>query len=244
MVAPDLKTAIEWQNATDFGLTAGIHSLDADECALWMDSVEAGNLYINRGITGAIVERQPFGGWKRSAVGATAKAGGANYVNALRNWNPLQSLSAAKWSVDEWWKKVGSQAIDKAGLTVEKNYQRYRRPLHPIIVRIDDTTKNEESALIKYIAQVTGTEVLFSSAGYESIDELVERANYKVRWLSSEVPPRAALLQKGVSLDARPVAQRGDVEAARWLLEQSVAITYHRYGNVNGGPKPACPGLN
>ncbi len=244
MVAPDLKTAIEWQNATDFGLTAGIHSLDADECALWMDSVEAGNLYINRGITGAIVERQPFGGWKRSAVGATAKAGGANYVNALRNWNPLQSLSAAKWSVDEWWKKVGSQAIDKAGLTVEKNFQRYRRPLHPIIVRIDDTTKNDEIALIKYIAQVTGTEVLFSSAGYESIDELVERANYKVRWLSSEVPPRAALLQKGVSLDARPVAQRGDVEAARWLLEQSVAITYHRYGNVNGGPKPACPGLN
>ena len=244
MVAPDLKTAIEWQNATDFGLTAGIHSLDADECALWMDSVEAGNLYINRGITGGIVERQPFGGWKRSAVGATAKAGGANYVNALRNWNPLQSLSAAKWSVDEWWKKVGSQAIDKAGLTVEKNYQRYRRPLHPIIVRIDDTTKNDEIALIKYIAQVTGTEVLFSSAGYESIDELVERANYKVRWLSSEVPPRAALLQNGVSLDARPVAQRGDVEAARWLLEQSVAITYHRYGNVNGGPKPACPGLS
>ena len=244
MVAPDLETAIEWQNATDFGLTAGIHSLDADECALWMDKVQAGNLYINRGITGAIVERQPFGGWKRSAVGATAKAGGPNYVNALRHWNPLQSLSAAKWSVDEWWKKVGSQAIDKAGLTVEKNFQRYRRPLHPIIVRIDDTSKNEESALIKYIAQVTGTEVLFSSAGYESIDELVERAQYKVRWLSSEVPPRAALLQKGVSLDARPVAQRGDVEAARWLLEQSVAITYHRYGNINGGPKPACPGLN
>lgn len=244
MVAPDLETAIEWQNATDFGLTAGIHSLDADECSLWMEKVQAGNLYINRGITGAIVERQPFGGWKRSAVGATAKAGGPNYVNALRNWYPLQSLSAAKWSVDEWWKKIGSQAIDKVGLTVERNFQRYRRPLHPIIVRIDDTTKNDESALIKYIAQVTGTEVLFSSAGYESIDELIDRAEYKVRWLSSEIPPRAALLKKGVSLDARPIAQRGDIEAARWLLEQSVAITYHRYGNINGGPKPACPGLH
>src|SRR3712207_8560171 len=52
-----------------FGLTAGLHSLDAAEVRQWLDSVEAGNLYVNRGITGAIVRRQPFGGWKRSAVG-------------------------------------------------------------------------------------------------------------------------------------------------------------------------------
>jgi len=243
MVAPDLKTAIEWQNATDFGLTAGIHSLDADECALWMESVEAGNLYINRGITGAIVQRQPFGGWKRSSVGANAKAGGPNYVHVLRNWTALQDPRAAKWSVDEWWKKVGGQAIDATGLTVEKNYQRYRKPLSPILVRIDDSTSKEDLALINHIAQVTKTEVLWSTASAESIEELVERARHKVRWLSGEVAPRRELLARGVSLDNRPVAQRGDIEAPRWLLEQSVAITYHRYGNVNGGPKPVCKGL-
>ncbi len=243
MVAPDLKTAIEWQNATDFGLTAGIHSLDADECALWMDSVEAGNLYINRGITGAIVQRQPFGGWKRSSVGANAKAGGLNYVHTLRNWTPLQDVRAAKWSVDEWWKKVGGAAIDATGLTVEKNYQRYRKPVAPIIVRIDDSTSNDDIALIKYIAQVTKTEVLWSTSTAESIEELVARAQYKVRWLSGENAPRKELLSRGVSLDGRPVAQRGDIEAPRWLLEQSVAITHHRYGNVNGGPKPICKGL-
>jgi len=243
MVAPDLKTAIEWQNATDFGLTAGIHSLDADECALWMDSVEAGNLYINRGITGAIVQRQPFGGWKRSSVGANAKAGGPNYVHVLRNWTPLQDPRAAKWSVDEWWKKVGGEAIDATGLSVEKNFQRYRKPIAPILVRIDDSTSNEDLTLIKYIGQVTGTEILFSTSTTESIDELIERATYKVRWLSGEVAPRQELLSRGVSLDNRPVAQRGDIEAPRWLLEQSVAITYHRYGNVNGGPKPVCKGL-
>lgn len=243
MVAPDLKTAIKWQNATDFGLTAGIHSLDADECALWMDSVEAGNLYINRGITGAIVQRQPFGGWKRSSVGANAKAGGPNYVHVLRNWTSLQDLRAAKWSVDEWWKKVGGEAIDATGLTVEKNYQRYRKPIAPILVRIDDSTSNDDLNLIKYIGQVTGTEILWSTATSESIDAMIARANYKVRWLSGEVAPRKELLSKGVSLDGRPVAQRGDIEAPRWLLEQSVAITYHRYGNVNGGPKPACQGL-
>ena len=243
MVAPDLKTAIEWQNATDFGLTAGIHSLDADECAVWMDTVQAGNLYINRGITGAIVQRQPFGGWKRSSVGANAKAGGPNYVHVLRNWTPLQDPRAAKWSVDEWWKKVGGEAIDATGLTVEKNYQRYRKPISPILVRIDDSTSNEDLALIKHIGQVTGTEILFSTSTAESIDELIERATYKVRWLSGERAPRQELLAKGVSLDGRPLAQRGDIEAPRWLLEQSVAITYHRYGNVNGGPKPVCKGL-
>jgi len=39
------------------------------------------------------------------------------------------------------------------------------------------------------------------------------------------------------------LVQRGDIEMARWLLEQSVSITHHRYGNVNAGPKPKCEGL-
>jgi RHH-type proline utilization regulon transcriptional repressor/proline dehydrogenase/delta 1-pyrroline-5-carboxylate dehydrogenase len=82
--APDFDTAINWQNETDFGLTAGIQSLDEKECEEWINRVEAGNLYVNRGITGAIVNRQPFGGWKRSSVGPNAKAGGFNYVNTLR----------------------------------------------------------------------------------------------------------------------------------------------------------------
>ena len=243
MVAPDLATAIQWQSAMQYGLTAGFHSLDQAECELWMDTVEAGNLYINRGITGAVVERQPFGGWKRSSVGATAKAGGPNYINALRTWKVLESFSAAKWSADEWWKNIGGKAIDRSGLHVEKNYQRYRKPLHPIIVRVGDTTNNEEIAFINYIAKVAGVEIDWSAEKSESVEELLARAQSKVRWLSSEVAPRAELLARGVSLDTRPIAQRGDVEFPRWLLEQSVSITHHRYGNVNGGPKPRCRGL-
>ncbi len=88
MHAHDLDEAIRWQNATDFGLTAGLHSLDPDEVNVWVDRVEAGNLYINRGITGAIVQRQPFGGWKRSTVGTTSKAGGPNYLTHLGVWHP------------------------------------------------------------------------------------------------------------------------------------------------------------
>nr|WP_224760596.1 bifunctional proline dehydrogenase/L-glutamate gamma-semialdehyde dehydrogenase [Salinibacterium sp. ZJ450] len=91
MTARTLEDAIELQNAPAYGLTAGIHSLDADEVALWAERVQAGNLYVNRGITGAIVQRQPFGGWKRSSVGAGAKAGGPNYLLTLGSWEPVDA---------------------------------------------------------------------------------------------------------------------------------------------------------
>ncbi|MDO4928718.1 MAG: bifunctional proline dehydrogenase/L-glutamate gamma-semialdehyde dehydrogenase [Corynebacterium sp.] len=75
-----LEEAIRVQNQTSYGLTAGIHSLDSKEINLWLSKVQAGNVYVNRGITGAIVRRQPFGGWKLSAVGEGTKAGGPNYL--------------------------------------------------------------------------------------------------------------------------------------------------------------------
>lgn len=95
MHAKDLDEAIRMQNAVDYGLTAGLHSLDPDEVGTWIDRVEAGNLYVNRGITGAIVQRQPFGGWKRSAVGAGAKAGGPNYLFGLGEWMPQHGPSSS-----------------------------------------------------------------------------------------------------------------------------------------------------
>lgn len=86
MHAKDLEQAMQWQNAVDYGLTAGIHSLDVKEVRTWLEGVEAGNLYVNRGITGAIVQRQPFGGWKKSSVGLGAKAGGPNYLTQMGRW--------------------------------------------------------------------------------------------------------------------------------------------------------------
>ena len=80
MQAKNLAHALRLQNGTEFGLTAGIHSLNTSEIKCWLERIEAGNLYVNRGITGAIVERQPFGGFKRSSVGWGLKAGGRNYL--------------------------------------------------------------------------------------------------------------------------------------------------------------------
>jgi RHH-type proline utilization regulon transcriptional repressor/proline dehydrogenase/delta 1-pyrroline-5-carboxylate dehydrogenase len=88
MHARSLEHAIELQNAVDYGLTAGLYTQSPDELERWLARVEAGNLYVNRGITGAIVQRQPFGGWKRSSVGAGTKAGGPNYLAGLGSWRP------------------------------------------------------------------------------------------------------------------------------------------------------------
>ena len=98
MRAATLDEAIRLQNASAYGLTAGLHSLDPEELRAWLDGVEAGNLYVNRGITGAIVRRQPFGGWKRSSVGAGTKAGGPNYLVHLGSWEPAELSSVPSMS--------------------------------------------------------------------------------------------------------------------------------------------------
>ena len=96
--AADLDEAIAIQNETEYGLTAGLHSLERTELETWIDRVEAGNAYINRTTVGAIVRRQPFGGWKKSAVGAGTKAGGPNYLIGLTDWSPRQATASAEVS--------------------------------------------------------------------------------------------------------------------------------------------------
>jgi RHH-type transcriptional regulator, proline utilization regulon repressor / proline dehydrogenase / delta 1-pyrroline-5-carboxylate dehydrogenase len=93
MTAATLEDAIAIQNQVEYGLTAGLHSLNTEEVGMWLDSIQAGNLYVNRGITGAIVQRQPFGGWKKSAVGAGTKAGGPNYLTGLGYWTSKESTA-------------------------------------------------------------------------------------------------------------------------------------------------------
>lgn len=81
LCADDIKEGVCIANATSYGLTAGLHSLDEREHDYFVETMQAGNLYINRPITGAIVQRQPFGGWKDSSFGPSAKAGGPAYVS-------------------------------------------------------------------------------------------------------------------------------------------------------------------
>ena len=252
--APDFDTAIQYQNDTDFGLTAGIQSLDPKECEYWIENVEAGNLYVNRGVTGAIVNRQPFGGWKKSSVGATAKAGGPNYVATLRNWNQMKHFLPMKETASKWLKSNIALAIDRSGLEVEQNVQRYRRYKKGFLVRIESGTSKDELDFLNWIKKDLGvitrlsSDTLIPGLANLVVESTVEFAEHamefdRVRWLSAEVPPVSDLMINGVACDRRPIATRGDVEISRWFLEQSVSITQHRYGNTNAGPKPACVGL-
>ncbi len=75
-----LEDAIALVNATGYGLTSGLQTLDEREIDLWSRTIEAGNLYINKPTVGAIVLRQPFGGFGKSCFGPGLKAGGPNYV--------------------------------------------------------------------------------------------------------------------------------------------------------------------
>ncbi len=191
MHARDLDEAIRWQNATRFGLTGGIHSLDPDEIDQWLVSVEVGNAYVNRGTTGAIVRRQSFGGWKDSAVGAGAKAGGPNYVAALGAWIPdgmptrrrqplprvaavasslaplLRSQEEAAWfeaavESDAYaWETEFGHGRDETGLASELNEFRYR-PVPLVVVRCEAGTSWVELARVLVGAELVGAPVRLS----------------------------------------------------------------------------------
>ncbi|ADG75331.1 Aldehyde Dehydrogenase [Cellulomonas flavigena DSM 20109] len=166
MTAATLDEAIDLVNDVDYGLTSGLHSLDADEVGVWLDRVEAGNLYVNRGTTGAVVRRQPFGGWKRSAVGPGAKAGGPSYLLGLGSWTsapattgasvtaPAASALVAAARADlppadadrvergarsdaAAWRDVFA-ARDVSGLACERNVLRHVPAADPVLVRQAD----------------------------------------------------------------------------------------------------------
>jgi RHH-type proline utilization regulon transcriptional repressor/proline dehydrogenase/delta 1-pyrroline-5-carboxylate dehydrogenase len=89
MKAKDLKDAIDIVNKTGYGLTSGLESLDAREIEYWRENIKAGNLYINRSTTGAIVLRQPFGGMGKSAIGAGRKVGIHNYITQFMDFEEV-----------------------------------------------------------------------------------------------------------------------------------------------------------
>ena len=76
--ADDLDGALALANRTDYALTAGIYSRSPASIRRAAAELRAGNVYVNRPITGAVVGRQPFGGYGLSGVGS--KAGGPDYL--------------------------------------------------------------------------------------------------------------------------------------------------------------------
>ena len=76
--ADDFDEALKIANGTAYALTGGVYSRRPAHLERARETFQVGNLYLNRGITGALVSRQPFGGFRLSGVGS--KAGGPDYL--------------------------------------------------------------------------------------------------------------------------------------------------------------------
>ncbi len=247
MAAADLDEAVRLQNDTPYGLTGGIHTLDPAEIDHWLDRVEVGNAYVNRGITGAIVRRQPFGGWKRSAVGPGAKAGGPDYVAQLGTWHPTHEpgglLERAFASDEHWWTARLAVGHDPTGLAYEANVLRYR-PRPRVAVRVTDPALADELVRVLAAAERCGVPVDVSDVAFESDDafaarlaDLAARGVDRVRVIGT-VPAdlRAAAHAAGVDVADAPVTANGRLELAWFLREQTVSRTLHRFGNLAASP--------
>lgn len=239
MRARDLREALALQNAVSYGLTAGLHSLDEGEIAFWKDHAQAGNLYVNRPITGAIVRRQPFGGWKRSSIGPGAKAGGPHYVNLFRHLADATpaDVAAAQASYREAWETYFSQEHDPSGLACERNVLRFR-PCRGVVLRLEKRDARQE-ALARAAAEVTGVPLHVSYAEEESELALAARLPQLARqaeFFRTVIPPGDDLLGAVHTAELNwinaPLSGLGRVELTRWVREQSVSETRHRYGNL------------
>jgi RHH-type proline utilization regulon transcriptional repressor/proline dehydrogenase/delta 1-pyrroline-5-carboxylate dehydrogenase len=78
MKVKTFEEALDIANNTEYALTGGVFSRSPQRLAKAKAEMQVGNLYLNRGITGAIVQRHPFGGYKMSGIGS--KAGGRDYL--------------------------------------------------------------------------------------------------------------------------------------------------------------------
>ena len=241
-----LDEAIELQNAVAFGLTGGIHSLDEGEIETWLDRVEVGNAYVNRHITGAIVRRQPFGGWKASSVGPGAKAGGPNYVAELGRWSdgpevPADDDAWLAWAAADdarWWAAEFGAAHDPSGLSVEANVLRYR-PIPELVVRVGAGARERDVARVVAAARRAGVPISVSRAadsGDASFAAGVRAGGVSGRIRVIGAAPglrEAARTRVGeVTVLDSPVLASGRRELLSVLREQSISRTLHRFGHL------------
>jgi RHH-type proline utilization regulon transcriptional repressor/proline dehydrogenase/delta 1-pyrroline-5-carboxylate dehydrogenase len=230
MRARSLDHAISLANAVPYGLTAGLQSLDEREIAHWLEHIDAGNCYVNRSITGAVVRRQPFGGWKASRYGPGAKAGGPRYVDQFRRRHQRDEGRTVS-TVDSAWRRIFGRCHDPSALASERNILRWK-PRPGLFLALGAEPSVSQQSLLRLVAATAGVPVHtvlnrrpvpapeLPADGVLAIigqrrdrDELLALAHQQ-NWLviTEQVP---------------------DAESAFGLLmrPQSISITAHRYGN-------------
>jgi RHH-type proline utilization regulon transcriptional repressor/proline dehydrogenase/delta 1-pyrroline-5-carboxylate dehydrogenase len=146
-----LDEAIDLVNATGYGLTSGLQSLDDREIERWKARIRAGNLYVNKPTVGAIVLRQPFGGLGRSSFGPGMKAGGPNYVAQFMHFEDTlqtpasQSRPLAHADLESLRQAVGQafQPAERARWPATTITELERRRLLAALASYDDWAREE-----------------------------------------------------------------------------------------------------
>lgn len=245
-----LEEAVRLVNSLDYGLTSGLQSLDEQEQKYWKNNIEAGNLYINRGITGAIVNRQPFGGMKLSAFGPGLKAGGPNYCGQLMEITDKDgSATDYKASYKEWYEKEFSHARNiQPNIRGEQNVFRYLPLQRGMVLRLFGDETIEQIQMVQLAAKTVGTPLTISAdttngllaqlQGSVKKEDLAAfctsmKRYERVRTISTAVPDEvfeAAARNDMYIAQALPV-KNGRIELAHYIKEQSIANEYHRYGS-------------
>ncbi|ANW95010.1 hypothetical protein AXE80_01300 [Wenyingzhuangia fucanilytica] len=230
MKANDLKHAVEIANNVDYGLTAGIESLDDNEIEYWNNHIEAGNKYVNRSTTGAIVQRQPFGGIKASCFGFGMKAGGINYV--LQFTNIKSKTTDWKEDYQKWYDELFSKKIDYVNLRGQYNicsYTTYKE----ILLLYDVHTPQRHIEKVEYIAEFLNIPLIKDTCGnalkHHPKDFTCVRA---LGVLSDHFLIRCH--QNAIHVYNYEPRNSGRIELLNYLIEQSYSHNYHRYGNLMG----------
>ena len=254
-VAPydTLEEAVELVNGLDYGLTSGLQSLDEQEQLYWKNHILAGNLYINRGITGAIVNRQPFGGMKLSAFGPGLKAGGPNYVaQFMIITDNGQQTTDYRTSYAEWYEKEFRHPRNiQPMIRGEQNVFRYLPLTGGMALRLFGDETKEQLEMVCLAAKTVGTPLTVSADDGNSLLDVARAQGAKtiqenlaafcesikrferIRTISAEVPD--VVFQAAANCDkyiaqALPV-HNGRIELTHYIKEQSIANEYHRYGS-------------
>ncbi len=251
-VAPydTLEQAVELVNGLDYGLTSGLQSLDEQEQRYWKNHIEAGNLYINRGITGAVVNRQPFGGMKLSAFGPGLKAGGPNYCAQFMviTDRPGTQTDYRK-SYAEWYEREFKHARNiQPNIRGEQNVFRYLPLKRGMVLRLFGDETLEQVQMVQLAAQTVGTPLTISAdpgcpllgqlkgdIRQESLTAFINSLKRfeRIRTISQHVPDEvftAAAFADRYIAQSLPVKD-GRIELALYIKEQSIANEYHRYGS-------------
>ncbi|MBS0622052.1 MAG: aldehyde dehydrogenase family protein, partial [Verrucomicrobia bacterium] len=230
--AENLDHAIALANSTPYGLTSGIQSLDDREIERWRQKILAGNLYVNRSITGAICGRQPFGGCKASSFGPGAKAGGPHYVAQLMHpkqrqlpyfsaSHPIEAVLSEEeiipfrhslGSYRHHWERL--KAPRPLSDLVGESNTFYLVPREHVTIVANDNRLDIARALAA--AEICGTKVSLQGTSSHPWSEFF----------------RLCAPKRKTHLCLLPCLASGHYELLRYTREISLSKTTHRYGNL------------